>query len=290
MKEPTLTPEGGFLRFRIDFSYDGTDFSGWAKQRDQRTVQGEIEAALEPITRNPIAIQVAGRTDAGVHATNQVAHFDLPERDQNGNEWDLSDLTYRLNRILPEDIRIHQTTLAPKFFHARFSALSRSYIYKIADGGRILAPLLRYDTASWYRPLDVEKMNQAIEPLLGEHDFAAYCKARDTGTTIRTLKEFGIKRDTNDLITASITADAFCHSMVRSLIGAAVCVGEGRFEPKWMKELLDGRERIGESLVFPARGLTLTNVTYPKDDELEARLTITVRRRDEELNEIEANE
>lgn len=290
MKEPTLTPESGFLRFRIDFSYDGTNFSGWAKQRDQRTVQGEMEAALEPITRNPISLQVAGRTDAGVHATNQVAHFDLPERDQNGNEWDLSDVTYRLNRILPEDIRIHQTSLAPKFFHARFSALSRSYIYKIADGGQLLPPLLRYDTATWYRPLDVEKMNEAIRPLLGEHDFASYCKARDTGTTIRTLKEFSLKRESNNFITATITADAFCHSMVRSLIGAAVCVGEGRFEPTWMKELLDGKERIGESLVFPARGLTLTNVTYPRDEELEARLSITVRRRDEDAIGIDSNE
>ncbi len=282
MEEPTLTPESGFLRFRTDFSYDGTNFSGWAKQRDQRTVQGEMEAAIEPITRNPIALQVAGRTDAGVHATAQVAHFDLPERDHNGSEWNLADLHYRLNRMLPEDIRIHDINLAPKFFHARFSALSRSYIYKIADGGQLVAPLERYDTATWYRPLDIPKMNEAIKPLLGEHDFAAYCKARDTGTTIRTLKEFNLVRESNNFISASITADAFCHSMVRSLIGAAVCVGEGRFEPKWMKEVLDGKERIGESLVFPARGLTLTNVTYPKDDELEARLTITVRRRDEE--------
>jgi len=282
MKEPTLTPESGFLRLRLDFSYDGTDFSGWAKQRDQRTVQGEIESALEPITRNPIALQVAGRTDAGVHAAAQVAHFDLPERDHSGNAWDLADITYRLNRILPEDIRIHSTSLAPNFFHARFSALSRSYIYKIADAGRLIPPLLRYDIASWYRPLDVAKMSEAIAPLIGEHDFAAYCKARDTGTTIRTLKEFSLRRGENGVIEASITADAFCHSMVRSLIGAAVCVGEGRFEPSWMKALLDGKERIGESLVFPARGLTLTKVTYPKDDELEARLSITVRRRDED--------
>lgn len=290
MKEPTLTPESGFLRIRIDFSYDGTNFSGWAKQPDQRTIQGEIESSLEAITRNPVALQVAGRTDAGVHASAQVAHFDLPDRDQNGHEWDLTDLTYRLNRMLPEDIRIHQTSLAPKFFHARFSALSRSYIYKIADGGQLLPPLLRYDTATWYRPLDIEKMNEAISPLLGQHDFASYCKARDTGTTIRTLQEFIFRREVNNFITAAIRADAFCHSMVRSLIGAAVCVGEGRFEPGWMKEILEGKERIGESLVFPARGLTLVNITYPQDDGLEERLSITVRRRDEERAEMEANE
>jgi len=290
MQEPTLTPEGGFLRFRIDFSYDGTNFSGWAKQRDQRTIQGEMESALEPLTRNPIALQVAGRTDAGVHATAQVAHFDLPERTHDGHEWNLDDIAYRLNRILTEEIRIHSVSLAPKFFHARFSALSRSYIYKIADGGQLLPPLLRYDTARWYRPLDIAAMSEAIAPLLGEHDFAAFCKARETGTTIRTLKEFSFARGDDNFITARITADAFCHSMVRSLIGAAVCVGEGRFKPSWMKEVLDGRERIGESLVFPARGLTLTNVTYPSETELEARLAITVRRRDEEMEEVEESE
>ncbi len=290
MQEPTLTPESGFLRFRIDFSYDGTNFSGWAKQRDQRTVQGEMETALEPLTRNTIALQVAGRTDAGVHATAQVAHFDIPERDHNGNEWDVADIGYRLNRMLTEEIRIHSIALAPKFFHARFSALSRSYIYKIADGGQLIPPLQRYDTASWYRPLDISVMSEAMTPLLGEHDFAAFCKARITGTTIRTLKEFTLERGVDNVITARITADAFCHSMVRSLIGAAVCVGEGRFEASWMKEVLDGRERIGESLVFPARGLTLTHVSYPGDDELEARLGITVRRRDEDMEEVEESE
>lgn len=287
MEEPTLTPKSGFLRFRMDFAYDGTNFSGWAKQRDQRTVQGEIESALESVTRNPVTLQVAGRTDAGVHASHQVVHFDLPERDQNGNEWDLKDITYRLNRMLTEEIRIHTISRAPKFFHARFSALSRSYIYKIADGGQLLAPLLRYDIATWYRPLDVPTMNQAVRPLLGEHDFAAFCKARDTGTTIRTLKEFAFERGANNFIIARVTSDAFCHSMVRSLIGAAVCVGEGRFQPEWMKDVLDGRERIGESLVFPARGLTLTDITYPANQDLEARLGITVRRRDEESEENE---
>lgn len=287
MQEPTLIPEGGFLRFRIDFSYDGTNFSGWAKQRDQRTIQGEMESALSPIARTPVTLQVAGRTDAGVHAAAQVAHFDLPERDHKGDEWDLADITYRLNRFLSEEIRIHKISLAPRFFHARFSALTRSYIYKIADGGKLIPPLLRYDIAPWYRALDVAKMNEAVHPLLGEHDFAAFCKARDTGTTIRTLKEFTFKRSEDTFIHTDITADAFCHSMVRSLIGAAVCVGEGRFEPSWMKSVLDGGGRIGESLVFPARGLTLTNITYPNDDQLEARLSITVRRRDEESEENE---
>lgn len=287
MEEPTLNPKSGFLRFRIDLAYDGTNFSGWAKQPDQRTVQGEVEAALESVTRQRVTLQVAGRTDAGVHATAQVAHFDLPERDQNGREWNGADITYRLNRILTEETRIHRIIEAPRFFHARFSALTRSYIYKIADGGQLLPPLFRYDIATWYRTLDISRMNEAVEPLLGEHDFAAFCRARSTGTTIRTLKSFSFERESNGFITARITSDAFCHSMVRSLIGAAVYVGEGRFEPVWMKELLDGRERIGESLVFAARGLTLTAVNYPKDEELEARFAVTVRRRDEESEENE---
>ena len=282
MKEPTLEPEGGFFRLRIDFAYDGTNFSGWAKQRDQKTIQGEMESALEPITRNPISLQVAGRTDAGVHALAQVAHFDLPERDHQGHEWDLADITYRLNRILPEDIRVHSIAKAPQYFHARFSALSRSYIYKILDDGQTLPPLLRYDTATWYRPLDLDAMNEAVNPLLGEHDFAAFCKARESGTSIRTLKEFAFERDLMGVIIAKVKADAFCHSMVRSLIGAAVCVGEARFSPTWMKEVLDGKTRIGESLVFPARGLTLIKVEYPEDLELKERLSITVRRRDED--------
>ena len=282
MKEPTLEPEGGFFRLRIDFAYDGTNFSGWAKQRDQKTIQGEMESALEPITRNPISLQVAGRTDAGVHALAQVAHFDLPERDHQGNEWNLADITYRLNRILPEDIRVHSITKAPQYFHARFSALSRSYIYKILDDGQTLPPLLRYDTATWYRPLDLDAMNEAVNPLLGEHDFAAFCKARESGTSIRTLKQFRFDRDLMGVIIAKVKADAFCHSMVRSLIGAAVCVGEARFSPTWMKEVLDGKTRIGESLVFPARGLTLIKVEYPEDLELKERLSITVRRRDED--------
>lgn len=287
MEEPTLNPKSGFLRFRMDLSYDGTNFSGWAKQPDHRTIQGDIESALESLTRNPVSLQVAGRTDAGVHARAQVAHFDLPERNQNGNEWNLLDIAYRLNRILTEEIRIHSITRAPDFFHARFSALSRSYIYKVADGGQLLSPLDRYDIATWYRPLEVEKMNEAIKPLLGEHDFAAFCKARETGTTIRTLQSFTFNRESNGFIKAEITADAFCHSMVRSLIGAAACVGEGRFPVSWMKEILDGGERIGESLVFPGRGLTLVAVTYPESQELEARLGFTVRRRDEEFEENE---
>ena len=280
--EPTLNPGSGFLRFRIDFSYDGTNFAGWAKQPDQRTVQGTLTQILSGLTRNPIELVVAGRTDAGVHATGQVAHFDLPDRDKYGKDWQCEEIKYRLNRMISEDIRINQVSNAPNFFHARFSALSRTYIYKIVDGNRIIQPIQRLDVAPWYRELDVERMNDASSKLLGEHDFAAFCKSGGVGTTIRRLDKFTWRRDENQILIAEVRADAFCYSMVRNLVGAAVCVGEGRFNPDWMTEVLANKARVSESLVFPARGLTLVNVEYPPDSQLQSRAEITIRRRDEE--------
>jgi tRNA pseudouridine38-40 synthase len=277
--EPTLNPESGFIRFRVDFAYDGTRFSGWAKQPGQRTIQGELEKSVSELTRFDVELVVAGRTDAGVHATAQVAHFDLPERDKYGKEW--GDLAYRLNRMLDEDIRIKSILKAPPFFHARFSALRRSYTYKIGDSRNLVNPLLRYDIATWYRDLNLESMNEASQLLLGEHDFAAFCKTGGVGTTIRKLEKFDWRRQ-DELLVADIVADAFCYSMVRNLVGAIVRVGEGRFAPAWVAQVLANRERVSESLVFPARGLTLVGVEYPKDDELAARATITMARRDED--------
>ena len=280
--EPTLFPESGFLRFRIDFAYDGTNFSGWARQPDQRTVQGELEGALSGLTRNQVELIVAGRTDAGVHATAQVAHFDLPERDKYGKEWDCADFTYRLNRMLTEEIRIWRVSFAPPYFHARFAALRRRYIYKIADGQRNLDPLRRFDIAPWYRKLDLEAMNSASQLVLGEHDFAAFCKTGGVGTTIRRLDQFDWQRDGEGNLVATVVADAFCYSMVRGLVGAVVRVGEGKYPASWLRDLLANRERVSESLVFPARGLTLVGVEYPSDSELQARIQKTARRRDED--------
>ncbi|MFM8384230.1 MAG: tRNA pseudouridine(38-40) synthase TruA [Actinomycetota bacterium] len=279
--EPTLNPGSGFLRFRIDFAYDGTNFNGWARQPELRTVQGAMEEAISGLTRSEVELVVAGRTDAGVHATAQVAHFDLPERDKYGKEWRCEDLIYRLNRMLDEDIRINAISIAPAFFHARFSALRRKYIYKIADGRRQLEPLKRFDIATWYRDLDEKAMNEASQLLLGEHDFAAFCKTGGVGTTIRRLEKFEWRRE-NNLLIADVVADAFCYSMVRNLVGACVRVGEGRFAQKWVEDVLEKRERVSESLVFPARGLTLVGVEYPADNELEARAMITIARRDED--------
>ena len=280
--EPTLNPESGFLRFRIDFSYDGANFSGWARQPDQRTIQGEMESALSGLTRNKVELVVAGRTDAGVHATSQVAHCDLPERDKYGKAWSTQDLVYRLNRMLTEEIRIKSISLAPSYFHARFSALRRTYIYKIADGQRQIDPLKRFDIVSWYRHLDLSRLNEASSRLLGEHDFATFCKPGGSGTTIRTLEKFSWERIGDGTLLATVAADAFCYSMVRNVVGAVVCVGEGRFEPAWISALLHNKTRVSESMVFPARGLTLVGVDYPSDSELQGRASITIRRRDEE--------
>ncbi len=278
MTEPTLYPESGFRRLRIELAYDGTNFSGWAMQPDRRTVQACIEEALSKIARINVETIVAGRTDAGVHATGQVIHVDVPET------MGLDDLGYKLNRILDEDVRINKIEIAPPAFHARFSALRRYYEYRILDENKVIQPLSRLNTASWYRPLDVDVMNHASALLLGTHDYAAFCKFREGGTTIRTLETYQWRRDHEGYLVADVVADAFCYSMVRNLVGAIVCVADGRKDPEWITTLLENKERVSDSLVFPARGLTLYKVDYPDAAELLERAKKTVARREEENN------
>lgn len=278
MTEPTLYPESGFRRLRIDLAYDGSNFAGWAKQPDRRTVQECIEEALAKISRITPETIVAGRTDAGVHATGQVIHVDLPE------SVSLDDLVYKLNRILDDDVRIHNISIAPQAFHARFSALRRYYRYKILDDNKVLDPLARLDVETWYRQLDLDVMNKTSALLLGEHDFAAFCKYREGATTIRTLEKYEWKRSPEGFLVADIVADAFCYSMVRNLVGAVVCVADGRFDPEWIVGVLNNKERVSDSLVFPARGLTLYQVDYPNDAELLERAKKTIARRNEENN------
>jgi len=278
MTEPTLYPESGFRRLRIDLAYDGTNFAGWAKQPDRRTVQECIETALATISQITPETIVAGRTDAGVHATGQVIHVDLPESVA------LDDLVYKLNRLLDEDVRVHNISIAPEAFHARFSALRRYYRYKILDDNKVLDPLARLDVSTWYRPLDLDVMNKTSALLLGEHDFAAFCKYREGATTIRTLEKYEWKRSAEGFLVADIVADAFCYSMVRNLVGAVVCVADGRFDPEWIAGVLNNKERVSDSLVFPGRGLTLYQVDYPNDAELLERAKKTIARRNEENN------
>jgi len=274
MTEPTLYPESGFLRLRIDLAYDGTNFSGWGKQPDRRTVQEEVEKALTTATQSKIETIVAGRTDAGVHATGQVIHVDVPD------SLNLDDLSYKLNRMLDTDVRIMNVTVVTGPFNARFSALRRHYTYKILDGNQTILPLNRLDVAPWYRVLDVDLMNQASALMLGSHDFAAYCKFREGSTTIRTLQRFEWRRDAAGFLIGDVVADSFCYSMVRNLVGAVVCVADGRFEPEWIEQTLANRVRISDSLVFPACGLTLRQVEYPTDDQLFEHAKVTIGKLD----------
>ena len=274
MIEPALNPESGFRRLRIDLTYDGTNFAGWAKQPELRTLQGALEDALAKLVRTPVNTVVAGRTDAGVHALGQVVHVDIPESASNSRYrpaediWDLAHFKYRLNQMLDEDIRMLKVDFAPVNFDARFSASARHYRYKLLDGNRDLLPLARFDAATWFRALDIDLMNQASNPLLGKHDFFTFCRYRESSTTLRTLLEFAWSRDPNGLIICDIAADGFGWNMVRNLVGAAVCVGEGRFPTTWMSEILMATTRVSDSYVFPARGLTLVQVDYPDAAEL----------------------
>jgi tRNA pseudouridine38-40 synthase len=278
MAQPTLFPESGFRRLRIDIAYDGTAFFGWATQPDRRTIQDLVEDAIAQVTRGSVQSIVAGRTDAGVHATGQVIHVDLADSVFNDG-LTYVDLRYRLNRILDEDVRIMEISDAPEGFHARFSALRRIYTYKILDNNEVIPPLSRYDVAPWYRPLDADLMNKASDLVLGHHDFAAFCKFKEGGTTIRTLEKYQWHRDETGLLVAEVVADAFCYSMVRNLVGAVVCVADGRKDASWIAELLANKERVSDSLVFPARGLSLTQVDYPSEQELIERAKVTIGKR-----------
>jgi tRNA pseudouridine38-40 synthase len=280
MAEPTLFPESGFRRLRLDIAYDGTNFSGWATQPGERTMQDMVEEAISQIVRCDVDSIVAGRTDAGVHATGQVIHVDIPDKPL-ADDLSFIDLRYKLNRILDEDIRIVEISDTPPGFHARFSALRRKYKYQILDANQVITPAQRFDVAPWYRYLDEKIMNQAADLLLGTHDFAAFCKFKPGGTTTRSLEKYHWVRTPDGLLVADVVADAFCYSMVRNLVGAIVCVADGRKPVEWITELLENKERVSDSLVFPARGLTLYQVDYPSDDLLLERAQITVAKRGE---------
>lgn len=271
-----MSPDGGFVRLRLNLSYQGTDFAGWARQPGQRTVQGVVEEALGTILRAPMPLTVAGRTDTGVHATGQVAHGDLPAR-----LWEryAVALPRRLAGVLPGDVRVRSLGLAPEGFDARFSALSRLYVYQVADADWGVEPLRRYDTLHWPRPLDLDAIRTAVPGLLGEHDFAAYCRRRAGATTVRTLRRLDWQRDARNVIVATVEADAFCHTMVRSLVGALMDVGAGLRLTSWPTDLLAGGVRDPRVSVAPARGLTLLSVVYPESSALAERARETRRRR-----------
>lgn len=265
------------LRVRLDFGYDGTDFSGWAAQPTRRTVEGELGTAMTTVLRaqQPVRLTVAGRTDAGVHARGAVAHADidadawaaLPGR-STLEPWEAA--PRRLRGVLPADIVVRSVRPAPAGFDARFSATSRRYTYRLCDDPALLDPLRRRDTVLRERPLDVDAMHEAAGRLVGLRDFAAFCKRREGATTVRTLLDYSWRRR-GHIVEATVVADAFCHSMVRALVGALVPVGEGRREVDWPAQVLGGQRRDPAVAVMPAQGLCLEEVTYPDDADLAAR-------------------
>ncbi|WP_127571492.1 tRNA pseudouridine(38-40) synthase TruA [Georgenia faecalis] len=275
------------VRVRLDLAYDGAAFAGWAAQPGLRTVQGVLEDALTTVLRLPVParLTVAGRTDAGVHARGQVAHVDVPR-----SAWEavpgrsahrpeealLTRLTGVLGRAGASDVVVTGVRVAPPGFDARFSAVWRRYAYRIADEPRRRDPLARAHVLWHPRSLDVAAMAAAGAWLLGEHDFAAYCKPREGATTIRTLLDLDWRRAGEGepdagLVVATVRADAFCHSMVRALVGAHLAVGEGRRGVEWPREVLAAGRRDPAVTVAPARGLTLEEVGYPDDVHLAAR-------------------
>jgi len=253
----------------MDLAYDGAGFHGWARQDGLRTVQGEFETALATVLRVPsVAVTCAGRTDTGVHARGQVAHADLDA--VVATEAVVAGLRRRLDGVLQTDIRVRRVGTAPDGFDARFSAVWRRYAYRVADRPDSVDPLTRGYVLAWRRPLDVTAMNQASAALLGRHDFASFCKRREGATTIRTLLDLAWERDADGVLVGTVRADAFCHHMVRSLVGCLVAVGEGRRPAAWALDVLAAEQRDPAVAVVPAHGLTLEEVGYPPDDELAA--------------------
>ena len=280
------------VRVRVDLAYDGAEFSGWAAQPDRRTVEGVLAQGLGRafrLTGSP-QLTVAGRTDAGVHARGQVAHVDVPasaaamggDLPESPESWQAACVVAlrRLSRALPPDIRVRQVAVAPDGFNARFSALWRRYSYRVCDDPALADPLRRRDTLWHSRPLDIAAMNEASARLTGEHDFAAFCRKREGATTIRALRLLDWRRDADGVATARVVADAFCHNMVRSLMGALLPVGDGSRPVEWPGQVLATAERNAAVRVVPPHGLCLEEVRYPPPAELAARAAETRRLRE----------
>ena len=301
--EPAVPSGGsGLLRVRLDIAYDGAPFSGWALQPGLPSVQGVLEDALFMLLRRRVRLTVGGRTDAGVHARGQVAHVDLTTAEWNGmargRELDpanafLRRLTGTINRELTDGITgrgrsvrnsvpavvVRSATPAPQGFDARFSALWRRYSYAIADTTSGQDPLRRHTTLWYPAPLDVALLNQGAAHLLGMQDFAAFCKPRAGSTTIRELQRYEFVRGHDGVITATVQADAFCHNMVRALIGSTLRVGSGEMPPEWLAERLAARLKDARSTLAAPHPLVLEEIAYPGDDELAARADLTRARR-----------
>jgi tRNA pseudouridine38-40 synthase len=270
--------DSGLTRIRLEVSYDGSDFHGWAVQPGQRTVQEVLTSALGRALALPSGppLTVAGRTDAGVHARGQVVHTDIP-----ADAWAAVAATAprRLTRLLPPDVRVRSIAAAPDGFDARFSALWRRYSYRVCDDQAAADPLRRHDTLWYPRPVEVAAMNQAGLGVLGEHDFAAFCRRREGAGTVRALLHLSWARTEPAVLVATVTADAFCHNMVRALVGGMLAVGEGRRPAAWLAQVLAAGVRDPAVTVAPPHGLCLEEVRYPPAAALADRARVTRRLR-----------
>ena len=269
------------VRFRIDLRYDGTAFSGWAAQPGRRTVEAELAAVVArrpPVPGTPGRLVVAGRTDAGVHARGQVVHVDVVPAP--GTTAEPARVVRAWNRMLDGDVRVARLSAAPPGFDARFAAVWRRYTYRIADAAAPVDPLLRTWTTPHHRVLDTSAMAEAAGRLLGRHDFAAFCRPKPGATTIRTLELLRVTRTPAGVVEVDVRADAFCHSMVRALVGALLAVGDVRRPPDWPAAVLAAGVRDPGVGVAPARGLVLEEVGYPDDAGLAARVARTRAVRD----------
>ena len=274
MNNPVDLSVDGFIRYRIDLAYDGTAYWGFAAQKKFKTVQGELLKALTTVfgkSKVSFNMRVAGRTDAGVHATAQVLHIDLTEK-QLKRLGRTVGMMGSLNDLLPADIRVHAVTEAPPGFDARYSASHRRYRYSIADRPAPKNPLLARSTLWIKHELDVLNMQAAALGLIGLHDFASFCRPKADATTIREIREISVARNplAGNVIEVEIQADAFCHNMVRAIVGALIAAGEGKVGPDGVVARLAKRSRIGSFKVQPPHGLTLIEVGYPPNDQLAA--------------------
>jgi tRNA pseudouridine38-40 synthase len=273
---PGASPGGAAARLRLDLSYDGSGFHGWSLQPGLRTVQEVVRQALGRALAlpEPPVLTVAGRTDAGVHARGQAAHADVPAR-----AWEAAGASAarRVARVLPQDVRVRAVGPAPDGFDARFSALWRRYSYRVCDEPAAADPLRRHDTLWYPRPVDVARMNEAASACLGEHDFAAFCRRREGATTVRDLLRLEFARDASGTVVATVVADAFCHNMVRALVGGLLAAGDGRRSAAWLGQVLAAGVRDPAVVVAPPHGLCLEEVGYPPDAGLAARAALTRR-------------
>lgn len=250
-------------RIRIDLAYDGAPFFGFARQRDRQTVQGVLEGALSRATAQPIELVCAGRTDRGVHARAQVVHADLDPTPPPAARFlaDLDVARFRLDRLVGEAITIWKVRRVGQDFDARFSATDRRYRYRLVDAPTI-DPLRRHDRWHVGERLRIGLMRQGAAHLVGEHDFASFCRKAPGRTTARHVRAISVHRHRRGDIGIGVQGNAFCHQQVRAMVGCLVEVGRGRRPPEWVGDVLRARDRAVAARVAPAHGLTLEHVSY----------------------------